>query len=101
MRDMIASDAITEAGTRSPRASKADSFRALQSALEEDRGSSQSVIGAGFRLSDESWATIPNVVLDLDPDERVDGPEVKRLQQRDRDGRWSEQNPPGEHLQTY
>lgn len=83
--DIVASDAITEAGTRSPRPSKADSFRALQGALEEHRRSSQALIGAEFRLSDESWATILNVILDLHPDEQVDGAYVKRLRQRDRD----------------
>ena len=99
--EISASDAITEAGTRSSRSSKADSFRALQSALEEYRGSIHSLIGADFRLSDESWATILNVMLDLGADEQVDGPYIKRLRQRDRDAIRHERNPPTAHVQTY
>ena len=90
--DIYPSDAITEAGTRSPRRSKADSFRALQSALEEHRRSSQSLIGEDFRLSDEGWATILNVMLDRDPDKLVDGPYIKRLRQRDRNAGRDEPN---------
>ena len=82
--DINPAEAITEAGTRSRKRSKADSFRALQGALEEDRRSSQYLIGSDFRLSDEGWATIRNVMLDLDPDEQADGPYIKRLRQRDR-----------------
>ena len=88
--DIYPSDAITEAGTRSPKESKADSFRALQGALEEYRLSIHCLIGEDFRLSDESWATILNVMLDLDPDEQVDGPYIKRLRQRDRNAKWDE-----------
>ncbi len=88
--DISPTDAITEAGTRSPRRSKADSFRALQGALEEDRSSTQSPIGSEFRLSDENWATILNVILDLAPDEQVDGPYIKRLRQRDRHAKGSD-----------
>ena len=88
--DIYPSNAITEAGTRSPRESKADSFRALQGALEEYRLSNHCLIGEDFRLSDESWATILNVMLDLDPDEQVDGPYIKRLRQRDRNAKWDE-----------
>ena len=90
--DIYASDAITEAGTRSPRQSKADSFRALQGALDECRRISPSLIGEDFRLSDEGWATILNVLLGRDPDNRADGPYIKRLRQRDRHARQDELN---------
>ena len=85
--DIIPSDAITEAGTSSARPSKADSFRALLGALEEYRLSCPSPIGADFRLSDESWAAVLNVMLDLEPEEMVDGSYIKRLRQRDRNAR--------------
>lgn len=86
------SNPITEAGTRSPKRSKADSFRALQVALEDDRQSLPCPFGADFHLSDESWATFLNVMLDLEPDELVDGPYIKRLRQRDRDAGRNEPN---------
>lgn len=82
--DINPSNPITEAGTRSPKRSKADTFRVLQSALKEYRQSFGSPITAAFRLSDESWATLLNVVLDLDPDNLVDGPYTKRIRQRGR-----------------
>ena len=83
--DIKPTNAIIEAGTRSPKQSKADSFRALQGVLEENRRSFHSPIGADFHLSDESWATILNVILDHNPDELVDGSYIKRLRQRDRE----------------
>ena len=90
--DIYPADAITEAGTRSRRPSKADSFRALQVALEEDGRVPQSPIGVDFRLSDESAATILNVILDLGPDQQVDGAYIKRLRQRDREAGHDESN---------
>ena len=90
--DISPADAITEAGTRSPRRSKADSFRALLGALDEDRSSPLSPIGSDFRLSDEGAATLLNVMLDLEQEKQVDGPYIKRLRQRDRQ---SEHGEPG------
>jgi len=86
------SDSITEAGTRTRKQSMAASVRALQCALEEYRRSSHSPIGRDFRLSDESWASILNVILDLDPDQLVDGSYIKRLRQRDRNAKQNDQN---------
>ena len=90
--DISPTDAITEAGTRSPKRSKADSFRALQGALQDDLRSFHSPFGANFRLSDESWATILNVILDHNPDELIDGSYIKRLRQRDRNSNCDEPN---------
>ena len=83
--DIEVLEPLTEAATSSPRASRADFFRALFVAVDDAKQSCPSFLPAGFRLSDESYALLGNCALDLCADEGVDGAYVKRLRQRSRE----------------
>lgn len=78
------SDRVTEAATRSPRASLADVFVAFLANIEESSKRLGGWIPAGYRPSDAALAALVNCALDLDPEECVDGAYVKRLRQRKR-----------------
>lgn len=77
-------DSITEAATSSPKRSRADAFRALRTAIANAHDAAPGSIPRQFRLSDESYASLLNVILDLNESNCVDGAYVKRLRQRDR-----------------
>lgn len=79
-----ATDPLTEAATRASRASKADFFKALFVALEENRVREQGFLPNSFKLTDETMASLGTCALDLGADEIVDGGYVKRLRQRER-----------------
>jgi hypothetical protein len=78
-------DRVTEAATRSTRASLADVFVALLANIEESSKRLGGWIPGGYRPSDAALAALVNCALDLDPDECVDSAYVKRLRQRQRD----------------
>lgn len=81
-----ASDPITAAATEGPRHSRADYFKALYEAIDDNSGDCLGSLPSGFRLTDATIASFANCALDLGPDELVDGAYVKRLRQRGRDG---------------
>lgn len=84
--EVRASDPLTEAATEGSRNSKAGYVRALFVALDENRGDDFNDLPMDFKLTDETFASLINCVLDLGPEEMVDGPYVKRLRQRAREG---------------
>jgi hypothetical protein len=84
MNDPEATNPITEAATRASRASKADFFKALFVAIDEYGAQGHGFIPTGFRLTDETIASLGNCILDLPADNGVDGAYVKRLRQRRR-----------------
>jgi len=79
-----ASDPLTEAATRASRPSKADFFKALFVAIDENRTVEHGWLPNDFKLTDETLASLANCALDLGPDDGVDGAYVKRLRQRER-----------------
>ncbi len=81
--DIAPTDAITGAATSSSKRSKADSFRAIMAAIHDERTSFS--LHPRAHLSDDCYASILNVVLNLDEDELVDSAYIKRLRQRDRE----------------
>lgn len=78
-----ASNPITATGTMSKRASQADFFRSWFKSIEHSRR--QNLLPRNFELSDNACASFANCVLNLGPDNLVDGLYVKRLRQRDRE----------------
>jgi hypothetical protein len=74
------------AATSTARASRADFFKALFVAIEENSAHHHGQLPESFRLTDGSWASSANCALDLGPDELADSNYVKRLRQRLRDG---------------
>jgi len=92
--ELEATDSITEAATSGPRGSRADFFKALYKAIEENSEGGCVAIPQGFRPSDATIASLANCALGLGPDDLVDSAYVKRLRQRRRaqgsDGATSE-----------
>lgn len=82
--ELEATDPITAAATTGPRASRADFFKALFAAIEENSTATHGFIPAGLKLSDGTLASLANCVLDLGPDDLLDSAYVKRLRQRER-----------------
>lgn len=80
-----ASDPLTEAAVKSSRPSKSDFVRALRASIDENRGDWVGAIPRTFVLSNETMATLVNVLLDLSPDEMVDAIYVKNLHYRDKE----------------
>lgn len=76
---IVADDPLTAAATRSTRPSKADFVRALRESIDEIRGDWLGGVPEAFVLSNDAMATLVNVLLDLPPDELVDGTYVKNL----------------------
>lgn len=83
---------VTSAALIGSRPSKADFFRTLNARIrncvqmpEEGTGTKMGNLPLGFHLSDETWASLMNVLLDLDPDEIVDAAYIKRTRQRTRE----------------
>jgi hypothetical protein len=90
----VATDPITAAGTSSTRGSNADFVRALNARVEEDKEGSSFPLPPNFRLSNNSIASLLNVVLDIESSGLVDGAYIKRIRQRDR--RKNQQTEDGE-----
>ncbi|MCG7198701.1 hypothetical protein MD273_03075 [Marinobacter pelagius] len=83
--EIYATDPLTEAGTAGPRASQADFFRAWFASIEENSMRYSGFLPQGFRLSDESMATLADCALDNDPDKPTGAEYIKRLRQRARE----------------
>lgn len=84
---IAATDPQTRAATRGSRGSLADFFKALFASIKENDAGSYGELPRGFRLSDNSLASLANCALGLGPDALVDGAYVKRLRQRERESR--------------
>jgi len=78
-----ASDPVTAAATKSQRASKADSVRALMAFLDSQKSENGGRIPNDFKPTDKTLASFINCALDFDADELVGEDYVKRLRQRD------------------
>lgn len=83
--EIYATDPLTEAGTRGNRNSRADFFRAWFASIEENGSRFFGFLPDGFRLSDESMATLGDCALGGDPDNPLGADYVKRLRQRARE----------------
>lgn len=83
---MEATDPLTAAATAATRPSKADFFKALFAAIEENSAESYGQLPRGFKLTDRTLASLANCALDLGPDDLVDDAYMKRLRQRERNG---------------
>lgn len=88
-----AANPLTEAATQASRASKADFFKALFVAIDENRAREHGFLPNSFKLTDETLASLGTCALDLGADEIVDGAYVKRLRQRERTLRNEQQIP--------
>jgi hypothetical protein len=82
--DIEAIDPLTAVGTAAIRPSKADFFKVLFAAIEENSEKCYGFLPQGFKLTDRSLASIANCALDLAPDDLVDDEYVKRFRQRER-----------------
>ncbi|MFU8158233.1 hypothetical protein ACNAQX_01605 [Pseudomonas aeruginosa] len=83
---MEATDPLTAAATAASRPSRADFFKALFAAIEENSARNYGLLPRGFKLTDGTLASLANCALDLGPDELADSTYVKRLRQRERNG---------------
>ena len=97
--ELEATDPITAAATEGSRRSRADFFKALYEAIEENSDGRFGTLPPGLRLTDNAIASLANCALDLPPDQLVDGAYVKRLRQRvrgrdQRVARTPRQSPP-------
>lgn len=84
--NMTASDPLTAAATAAARPSKADFFKALFAAIEENAAENYGQLPSGFKLSDRTLASLGNCALDLGPNDLVDDAYIKRFRQRERRG---------------
>lgn len=82
--ELEATDPITAAATKGNRRSRADFFKALYEAIDENSDGRFGTLPPGLRLTDNVIASLANCALDLPPDQLVDGAYVKRLRQRAR-----------------
>lgn len=80
-----ANNPMTDAATAAIRSSRADFFKALFAAIEENRAENYGLLPRGFKLSDRTLASLANCVLDLGPDDPVEEAYVKRLRQHIRE----------------
>lgn len=83
---MEPTDPLTAAATAATRSSRADFFKALFAAIEENGARNYGQLPRRFKLTDATLASLANCALDLGPDELVDASYVKRLRQRERNG---------------
>lgn len=83
---MEATDPLTAAATMASRPSRADFIKALLAAIEENSGRNHGQLPNDFKVTDNTLASLASCVLDLGVEDLVDGPYVKRLRQRERDG---------------
>ncbi|MDA0575267.1 hypothetical protein [Burkholderia gladioli] len=76
---------MTAVATVASRPSRADFFKALFAAIEENSAHHYGLLPRGVKLTDGTLA-LANCALDLGPDELADSTYVKRLRQRERNG---------------
>jgi len=81
-----ATDPLTAAATVASRSSRADFFKALFAAIDENSSENYGQLPKGFKLTDRTLASLANCALDLGPDDLVDDAYMKRLRQRERNG---------------
>jgi len=81
---MEATDPLTAAATSATRSSKADFFKALFAAIEENSLGNHGLLPKGFKLTDRTVASLANCALDLGPDDLIDEAYMKRFRQRER-----------------
>lgn len=81
-----ATDPLTAAARSATRSSKADFFKALFAAIEENTVENHGLLPRGFKLTDRTVASLANCALDLGPDELIDDAYIKRFRQRERNG---------------
>jgi hypothetical protein len=75
---------ITRAATTGLRGSRADFFKGLLAAIDDEISSCPRRLPMDFKLSDNALASLANCALDLGADDLVDSAYVKRLRQRER-----------------
>lgn len=83
---MEATDPLTAAATVASRPSRADFIKALLAAIDENSERNHGQLPNDFKVTDNTLASLASCVLDLGAEDLVDGPYVKRLRQRERDG---------------
>ncbi len=83
---MEATDPLTATATMASRPSRADFIKALLAAIDENGGRNHGQLPNDFKVTDNTLASLASCVLDLGAEDLVDGPYVKRLRQRERDG---------------
>ncbi|MFZ6686880.1 hypothetical protein ACO0K0_03925 [Undibacterium sp. SXout11W] len=83
---MEATDPLTAAATAASRPSRADFFKALFAAIDENSAENYGQLPKDFKLTDRTLASLANCALDLGPDDLVDDAYMKRLRQRERNG---------------
>lgn len=83
---MEATDPLTAAATMASRPSRADFIKALLAAIDENSERNHGQLPNDFKVTDNTLASLASCVLDLGAEDLVDGPYVKRLRQRERDG---------------
>ena len=81
---MGATDPLTAAATAAVRSGRADFFRALFAAIEENSAKKYGNLPRDLKLTDRTLASLANCALDLGPDDLVDDAYVKRFRQRER-----------------
>lgn len=93
-----ATDPLTAAATKATRSSRADFFKALFAAMEENSAEEFGHLPRGFRLTDATLASLASCALDLEPENLVDSAYVKRLRQREREGLDSQDRRAGSEI---
>lgn len=83
---MSATDPLTAAATAAVRPSRADFFKALFAAIDENSAGNYGQLPRGFKLTDRALASLGNCALNLGPDDLVDDAYIKRFRQRERNG---------------
>lgn len=83
---IAATDPLTAAATAAARPSRADFFKALFAAIEENSAESYGQLPRNFKLTDRALASLGSCALGLDPDDMVDDAYIKRFRQRERKG---------------
>lgn len=83
--DIAATNPITAVATEAVRPSLADFFKALFVAIEKNSKREYGRLPNNPKFSDNTFASLVNCALNLDPDNMVDAQYVKRFRQRERD----------------
>ncbi|WP_214169425.1 hypothetical protein, partial [Listeria seeligeri] len=77
-------DPRSAAMSQTSRPSVADFVRAIEEGIAENQHAGLGGLPASFRLSDESIATLANVLLNLPAESAKDAKYVKNIRERDR-----------------
>ncbi|MFZ6776990.1 hypothetical protein ACO0LD_09145 [Undibacterium sp. Ji83W] len=82
-----ASDRLTAVATDAVRPSLADFVKAFFEAINESTSRNYGHFPSDFKVTDNSLASLVNCSLNLNPEDFVDGPYIKRLRQRRNEGK--------------